>query len=85
MIMKKKIMNVALVCAVVVFAGINVLKSQKLDVVHDLMLDEVEAEAQINPEIQLLDQFYLYKYKSGCSNCERMEHERCNIHDQIPC
>lgn len=83
--MKKKIMNVALVYAVVTFAGVNVLKSQNFDIVHDLFLDEVEAEAYINPEIEIFDQFDLVRYTNGCAICEFVNHSKCNIHDQIPC
>lgn len=84
MIMKKKIMNVALVCAVVVFAGVNAFKSQNLNVLSDMLLDEMEAEAYIDPNIEDFRGFYLHEYQD-CSICERGGKSSCNVHDQVPC
>lgn len=84
MIMKKAIMNVALVCAVVAFAGVNAFKSQNLNVVGDMLLDEMEAEAYIDPNIEDFRGFAL-KEVGECLICVRKEDASCNVHDQVPC
>lgn len=82
--MKKKIMNVALVCAVVVFAGVNALKSQNLNVLSGMLLDEMEAEAYIDPNIEDFRGFSLVDV-DGCLMCVRQKDASCNVHDQEPC
>lgn len=84
MIMKKAIMNVALVCAVVAFAGVNAFKSQNLNVVGDMLLDEMEADAYIDPNIEDFRGFYLERV-GDCLICKPKSNSSCNVHDQEPC
>ena len=82
--MKKRIMNVALVCAVVAMIGVYVSESQNFNIVHKLFLDEVEAEAYIDPGIEDFRGFSLVE-DGECLICVRKSNSSCNVHDQAPC
>ena len=82
--MKKNIMKIALVAAVAAMAGYGVYANQTKEMMSDVMLENVEALAYINPEIEIFSDFHLVTTINGCKICKRGD-GTCNVHDQVPC
>ena len=74
----KKILNVLAIVVVVIFAGYNVCKSQKVDVLSDIALENVEALASDGESSGLPWRGYLLDIKNSCCSYIGSPYAECS-------
>ena len=77
----KKIINMLAIVAIVLFAGYNVYQSQKVDVLSDIAMENVEALAQMenNPILKEYDAVTGDKVGTGTLHRYRDEYGMCRM------